>query len=208
MLDVAGIVLAAGGSTRMGRAKQVLELDGAPLVRRAALAAREAGCAPVVVVLGGRAAEVAPALLGLGVVLEVNARWQDGLAGSIAAGVARAERCGAMSALITLADQPLVDATALRRLLDAWRTSGQPIAASRYAGTIGVPACFTRSFFGPLRALEGAQGCKSLLRAHAHATALVDCPEAEHDVDTPEDYARLLARRSATLSAERARLGR
>lgn len=193
MLDVAGIVLAAGGSTRMGRAKQLLEVDGAPLVRRAALAARDAGCAPVVVVLGGRAAEVAPALLGLGVVLQVNERWQDGMGGSIAAGIACAERCGAMAALLTLADQPLVGAAALRRLLDAWRASGQPIAASRYAGTVGVPACFARDRFAALRALDGAPGCKALLHAQPRATALVDCPEAEHDVDTPDDWARLLA---------------
>lgn len=192
MPDVAGIVLAAGGSTRMGRAKQLLELDGAPLVRRAALAAQAAGCAPVVVVLGGSAAEIAPALCGPGLEIEVNERWQEGMGRSIAAGVARAERGGATAALITLADQPLVDAASLRRLLDAWRESGRPIAASRYAGTIGVPACFTRNFFAPLRALDGAQGCKALLRAHAHEAALVDCPEAEHDIDTPSDYARLL----------------
>lgn len=193
MLDVTGIVLAAGGSTRMGRAKQLLEIDGAPLVRRAVVAVRAAGCARAIVVLGGRAAEVAPALLGLGATLEVNARWEQGLGSSIAAGVARAERCGAAAVLLTLADQPLVDATALRRLLDAWRASGQPIAASRYADTVGVPACFAQGFLPLLRGLDGAQGCKPLLREHAHATTLVDCPEAALDVDTPADWERLLA---------------
>ena len=85
------------------------------------------------------------------------------------------------------------------RYLDARPAGLQPALglvavedAARYAGTIGVPACFTRNFFAPLRALDGAQGCKALLRAHAHEAALVDCPEAEHDVDTPADYARLL----------------
>lgn len=193
MLDSAAIVLAAGGSTRMGEAKQVLEVDGAPLVRRAAAAALDAGCAPVAVVLGGRAAQVVAALRGLGVVVVVNPDWQRGIGSSIAIGIACVERSDAGAALVTLADQPLVGPATLRRLLAARHHARQPIAASRYAGTIGVPASFARAFFPLLRDLDGAQGCKPLLRAHASEVVLVDCPEAELDVDTPEDYARLLA---------------
>jgi molybdenum cofactor cytidylyltransferase len=179
----------------------VLEIDGAPLVRRAALAALDAGCSPVVVVLGGRAAQVAPALLGLAVAMVVNPDWQQGIGSSIAKGVACVERSDAGAALVTLADQPLVGTAALQRLLAARHDARQPVAASRYAGTIGVPACFARAFFPLLRALEATQGCKPLLRAHASDVVLVDCPEAELDVDTPEDYACLLALRTPVRSS-------
>lgn len=204
MLDGAAIVLAAGGATRMGCAKQVLELGGAPLVRRAALAAIDAGCAPVLVVLGAHAARVAPALRDLGVELVVHREWARGLGSSIARGVVALGRSDASAVLLTLADQPLVGAAALRRLLAARHAAGKPIAASRYAGTVGVPACFARSLFPSLRALDGTQGCKPLLRALADETVLVECPEAALDVDTPADYARLLASAAALDRAESA----
>lgn len=202
----AAIVLAAGAATRMGHAKQLLELGGAPLVRRAASAALAAGCAPVVVVLGAHAPLVAPALRGLEVQVVVHPGWERGLGSSIAAGVAalqraveeavaRADTGGRVTdaVLITLADQPLVGPAALRSLLDARRAACAAIAASRYAGTVGVPACFDRALLPSLLTLDGSTGCKPLLRLHARETVLVDCPEAALDVDTPEDYARLLA---------------
>jgi molybdenum cofactor cytidylyltransferase len=192
MLDTAAIVLAAGSSSRMGRAKQMLELDGLPLVRRAAAAAIAVGCSPVVVVLGARAWQIAPALEGVGVVIAVNPDWHRGIGSSIATGIERVERSDAGAALITLADQPLVGPATLERLLAARRVAQKPIAAARYAGTTGVPACFTRALFPLLRTLDGGHGCKALLRAHPHDAVLVDCPEAALDLDTPEDYARLL----------------
>ena len=193
MLDTAAVVLAAGAATRMGRAKQLLDLAGAPLVRAAAVAALDAGCRPVAVVLGAHAAQVAAALRGLDVETVINPDWERGIGASIASGVACVERGDPRAALITLADQPLVGSAALRRLIAARHDAARPIAASRYAGTVGVPACFARALFPLLRALESAQGCKPLLRAHADDTVLVDCPEAELDVDTPDDYARLLS---------------
>lgn len=206
MLDSAALVLAAGASTRMGRAKQVLELGGTPLVRRAAAAALSAGCAPVVVVLGANAALVASALRGLDVEPVVNRAWQRGIGSSIGTGIATLARHGVGAALITLADQPLVGPETLARLLAARHAAGKSIAAARYAGTVGVPACFARALFPVLCALDGARGCKPVLGAHAHDTVLVDCPEAAIDVDTPGDFARLLApldRLGAETSCER-----
>ncbi|MBY0278526.1 NTP transferase domain-containing protein, partial [Candidatus Binatia bacterium] len=143
---------------------------------------------------------------GLDVQIVVHPVWERGIGSSIAAGVAALQRrderahrragaggCAADAVLITLADQPLVGPEALRRLLTARRDAGKAIAASRYAGTAGVPACFERALLPALLALDGATGCKPLLRAHADDTVLVDCPEAAQDVDTPADFARLLA---------------
>ena len=199
MPDTAAVVLAAGGSSRMGVPKQGLELDGTPLVRRAAEAACGAGCRPVVVVLGACADEVGRRLDGLPVLVVENARWEAGLGSSIRAGVAAAIAAAPEieGVLLALADQALVDAAALMRLCRTARSSRHPVAASRYAGTIGVPAWFARDFLPRLLALDPAEGCKRLLRAHAHETAIVDCPEAGFDVDTPEDYARLLLRTAA-----------
>ena len=82
-------------------------------------------------------------------------------------------------------------------VLDAQQAAGQPIAASRYSGTAGVPAYFAREMLPLLLRIEPAEGCKRLLREHAQATTLVDCPAAATDVDTPRDWTRLLASRLA-----------
>ena len=136
---VAAVVLAAGASTRLGAAKQLVEFRGVPLVRRAAEAAIAADANPVIVVLGARATEVAGALLDLaGVHLELNERWRDGLASSLVAGVSAATRLDACcdGVLIIAADQPLVDDVALRLLMDAFRAGARLVAAG-YSGTIG-----------------------------------------------------------------------
>jgi CTP:molybdopterin cytidylyltransferase MocA len=135
---VGAVVLAAGGSSRFGHPKQLLAYAGEPLVRRAALAARAAGAAPVVVVLGAHAELVAPAVVGLPQVTPVHhPGWAEGLASSLAAGVRALETLAACDgALVTLSDQPLVDAAALRALLARFDGSRR-IVAAEFGGTVG-----------------------------------------------------------------------
>jgi CTP:molybdopterin cytidylyltransferase MocA len=197
---VAAVVLAAGGSSRLGRPKQLVLYQGRPLVARAAEAALLAGADPVIVVLGANAATVATALSGIPVTAAINPEWKSGVGTSVATGVrAVLERARAVDAvLITLADQPLVSNTALRRLLDPWTSSHRgserrlqsTIAAAAYGGTIGVPAVFGRARFEELCSRPPTAGAARLLR-HAVRVRRVPIPEAAFDIDTPNDLERL-----------------
>jgi molybdenum cofactor cytidylyltransferase len=188
MNNIAVILLAAGGSTRMGSPKQLLSYQGRPLVRHAAQIAIASGGDPIVVVLGSRVEDARAALDGLDVVVVENTEWEKGLGTSIRAGISGAELLGCEGVILMLADQPMVTAEILKRLVEEHEETGRPIIASEYSGTVGVPAVFTREFFPNLKALLPSEGCKAVILAHLDQSIRIACPEAEMDIDTPEDY--------------------
>ena len=197
MSAIGVVLLAAGGSGRMGTPKQLLQFNGKPLVRHCtevALAAFQ----PVIAVVGASAAEVEAALVGLPVQVVHNVRWEHGVGTSIQAGVRRATELDLEGVVLLPADQPLVTAEHLRGLRDKQRTSGKPIVASRYAGTVGVPVLFSRQYFPHLLRLEAAKGCKGVIMSNRQHTLLVDCQAAEFDIDTPDDYASLASNDAAS----------
>jgi len=185
---LACVVLAAGGSRRLGRPKQLLRRQGQPLLLHAIDAARAAAPGvPLVVVLGAHRMRLrlvlrraAPAAL-----VAANPRWAEGLASSLQAAIAAVPR-GTRAILVQLVDQPRIDAGALRRLLNAWRRRPGVPAAAHYDNRAGVPAVLPRSSWRAVRALRGDSGARVLLRG-ARALTLVDMPEAAVDLDTPED---------------------
>ena len=188
---VGAVVLAAGASTRLGTPKQLLVHAGEPLVRRAAAAALAAGAASVVVVLGAHADAVAVALAGLPVTLHRHGRWSDGMASSLAAGIA-ALGDGCDGTLLTLVDQPLVDTPALAELLAVFDATHRVVAAE-YAGTLGAPAVVAHEHLPSLLAsLSGDTGAGRWLRAHAAQVTRVPLPAAAFDVDTAADAERLM----------------
>jgi molybdenum cofactor cytidylyltransferase len=190
---VAAILLAAGGSARMGRRKQLLAWQGRTLLRRAAETAVEAGCSPIVVVLGCEAERMAPELSGLPVAASVNIHWERGIGSSIKHGAARLlELSPAVdAAMILLSDQPLVNPQTLRALIGEFARSEKPACGSAYADTIGPPVVVGRPCFPQLLALPDSQGAKAIWSGRPDAIALYQCDEAATDVDTPADYARL-----------------
>jgi xanthine dehydrogenase accessory factor len=189
--DVAIAVLAAGASRRLGRPKQLVELDGAPLVRRVAAACIGAHAGPVAVIVGAGAEAVTAAVAGLPVAEVANPGWSEGIASSIRAAVRWAEATGAGALLIALADQPLISADHLAALRAAW-LAGAPVVASRFADTVGAPAIFDRSRWSALLELAGDQGAGRLLRAEG--VIALDCPAGAFDVDTDDDVRALTAR--------------
>jgi molybdenum cofactor cytidylyltransferase len=183
------IVLAAGGSSRMGSPKQLLPLAGQSLLRRAAAVAVATGCRPAVVVLGRDADALGGELAGLDLTAVHNADWSLGLGSSIRAGVAAVMSPGLAGVVVTLCDQPLVDLTAIAALIEAFHRTGAAAVAAGYAGTVGVPAVFGRAMFPALLSLDPAAGAKRLLGGPD--VVAIDLPVAAVDVDTPADYQQL-----------------
>ena len=187
-------MLAAGGSTRLGRPKQLLPYDGKSLLRRAAETAVGSVCDPVVVVLGASAAECLPELHDLPVSTVINADWAEGMGSSLRVGVETLLATCPLprdAILVMLCDQPLLTARVLDGLVDAYTQTASPLVASAYDNVTGVPALFDRSLFPELLRLSGAQGARSILQQHAAHTHHVAFPDGAIDIDTAADYARL-----------------
>lgn len=187
MTRPSGVLLAAGGSRRMGRAKQLLVWRGEPLVRRAARAALEAGVAELIVVVGAERDAVEAALAGLDVRVVENQRWQEGIGSSIAAG---ARAASGAAVLLLLADQPGVDAALLAELVAAMEAGHERVACA-YAGVVGVPALFSApGDLAALRELSGEQGARRLLRRPGAAVLAIPAEQAAHDIDDEADWRR------------------
>lgn len=188
---IAGVILAAGASTRMGRNKMLLPVDGEAMVRRTAQRALDAGLSPVVIVLGHEPDRVREALAGLDVVLAVSPDPTGPTSASLHAGLrALDEDVGA--AMVLLADMVHVTVGMLRTLIEASRRHAAPLEVSRYGDVLAPPLLFPRALWPELLAWHG-EGCgKAVVRAHAHEASLHDWPEAAlQDIDTPEDYRAL-----------------
>lgn len=186
-MSVGALVLAAGGSSRLGEPKQLLPYRGQSLVRHAVLAALGAACEPVVVVVGQQHAQIKAALHGLPVTFAPNEFWERGIGSSIRLGVAALKGCSAI--IILACDQPHVSAELIRQMRAVHEATTKPIVASAYESTLGVPALFTSTFFPALQTLPDALGAKSLIAAYPSDVASVDFPQGAVDIDTPDDLA-------------------
>ena len=204
---VAVILLAAGGSTRLGSPKQLLVYEGKSLLRRAAESALTWGRKPAVVVLGAGSERLRQEVEGLEVVVVENPAWEQGMGGSVRRGMAAVDAGeqeaagggGLDGVLLTLCDQPLVGAEALGRIGAAFDAGGRAedaIVAAAYLKTVGVPVLFGTAYFEALRTLPEDAGAKGLLRRHAGKVIAVPMPEGAVDVDTREQYERLKAGRT------------
>ena len=185
---VAGIVLAAGASRRMGTNKLLLAIEGEPMVRRTVRRVLDAGCAPVVVVTGHESARVREALVGLDVQFAESPDPTGPTSGSLHAGL-RALGDDVDAALVMLADMTQVSASMLRAVVEGIAQGRGPLGVSRFGDVLAPPLVFTRALWPELLAWHG-EGCgKAVVRAHLDEASLHDWPAAAlRDVDTPADY--------------------
>jgi CTP:molybdopterin cytidylyltransferase MocA len=183
-MSTGAVILAAGASTRLGRPKQLVTVNGETLVHRATRLALDAGCNPVVVVEG--AVPLAPGLADLSIDVVRCAEWKRGPGATLKRGVAHVQTI-VDGVLLLLVDQPAIEVDDLRRLLSA--PGG--IAAAQYDGVLGVPARFSKARFSVLATLPDERGAGPWLQAHAAEVTAVPMPGASRDVDTPEDVAAL-----------------
>jgi molybdenum cofactor cytidylyltransferase len=188
---VGAIILAAGGSTRMGRPKQLLQIEGQTLVRRIVDAATGAGCSPIVVVLGHKADAICQELDRQPVHFAINPDWSRGIGSSIRCGVEMLLTIAPSieRLMLLLCDQPRVSANVLRRVIAAQKCSEKPVCVCAYAGTVGPPVLVDRSLFEQLMSLPDDRGAKALWTgAGEDRVCHVPCEEAAMDIDTPADY--------------------
>lgn len=184
----AAVVLAAGGSRRLGRAKQLLTRDGETLVHRAARLCADTSPSRLLVVLGAYRNDIVQALAGVDCEFVVNDEWEQGLAGSLkAAAAALAGHTG--PTLIVACDQPALEAAHLRRLLDGAAAAGLGCAATLHGGAPGIPAVLAPSWLGHVDELHGDRGLGQRLRGlPAGSVWTMAAPELEFDIDNETDF--------------------
>jgi molybdenum cofactor cytidylyltransferase len=189
---VLGLVLAAGGSTRMGRPKQLAELDGRPLLAHVLAAAADAPLDRVVVALGGAATEVLDRVeLGSAEPLVVEG-WAAGMGHVLASTLAQAG--GDWRAVVVLlGDQPLVTGAAVARLVEAWRAGAGPVVTATYGGRPGNPRLFDRRLLPDLLGLAGDTGARDLVAAHPEWVHRVEVGDlaSDADIDVEADLERV-----------------
>jgi molybdenum cofactor cytidylyltransferase len=190
---VAGIVLAAGASTRMGANKLLFDLDGEPVVRRAVRRALAAGLDPVIAVLGHDAERVRRELDDLAprCRVVVNPDYAQGINTSLKAGVA-ALPATAGAVVVMLADMPFVTSDMIATLITRYRDGTAPLVISDFEGVNAPPQLYDRALFPELQTMEG-EGCgKVVVRRHRTEAAVVAWPAvALTDLDVPDDYERV-----------------
>ncbi len=189
------ILLAAGSSSRLGRAKQLIEFEGKTLIQKAIDEANKSQADCLVVVLGSNTELIQTGFESSSAPLIINSDWQQGMSSSMQAGLRfLMENEVIEQVVLMLCDQPFVDASLLDELITAKETSGKGIVAAAYSNTLGVPALFDRRYFEELVQLTGSEGAKKVIFNHQAEVHALDFPLGAVDLDTEEDINQFLIR--------------
>jgi molybdenum cofactor cytidylyltransferase len=196
--QVSAVILAAGSSTRMGQAKQLLPLGGTTVLARTIDNVRSAGLVEIVLVLGASAEAIRrqlPTSLLEGLKVVVNQAYRQGMASSLREGLSALDpQTG--GALIILGDQPFVRPQTLHQIMAGYHRSGAQIVIPSHQGNRGNPVLLSRSVFPEVMALEGDTGCRAIFPNHLDAILKVEVedPGILLDIDNQDDYDRLKLR--------------
>jgi CTP:molybdopterin cytidylyltransferase MocA len=199
---VAGVLLAAGQGSRFGRPKALVELDGRTLAERGVTMLRAGGADPILVVTGAAQVDLSPDHQARTV---YNGEWRTGMGSSLRAALRALTELGAGqdagpevgAAVVALADQPLVGAEAVGRLIAAYQ-SGAGVAVAAYGGKPRNPVLLAREYWPEvIAAATGDQGARAFLHARPELVTLVECGDTGRpdDIDTPADLERIAVSR-------------
>ncbi|WP_186757746.1 nucleotidyltransferase family protein [Echinicola salinicaeni] len=191
-IDFNILILAAGKSTRLGRAKQLLKFKGKSLLQNTIDACADLGSKEIIVVLGAHSDQIKSQLDLNKISLLYNPDYESGLASSISIGMKYLEG-QSKATLILVCDQAYIHARHLQNLVNTWRNHITKIICSSYSQTIGVPAIFPSTYYNDLMHLKGDKGAKMILLKHKYNLISLPFEGGEVDIDTEQDYNNLLA---------------
>ena len=192
---IGGLILAAGGSSRLGRPKQLVHFQGKTLIRNAAETLVDSSCDSIVVVLGAEIDGSTSEIADLPINICINHNWQTGMSSSIKAGLKELVKLeGNLSAVVvTLCDQPHITTENIDQLVTEFQQANPRIVAAQYGETVGVPALFSKELFNDLLKLKGDKGARQLIRDNLPFVERIEIEKAAIDIDLPDDAARLIS---------------
>lgn len=193
-LHCAIVILAAGQSSRLGEAKQLLPYKGKSLLVQAVDTAVATGLRPVVVVLGARNETMKQELTDKEVVIVLNEQWEEGMGSSLRCGLQKAQQVAPETegVIFMVCDQPYVSPDLLLLLIKTSAATLKLIVASSYGEQSGTPAFFSNKLFPALLEIKGDTGARKLIKQYAEEVSTIPFPEGSIDIDTPSDYQTLL----------------
>lgn len=188
---IAAVILSAGESSRMGRPKALLPIDGQTFIEKIVKALREAGLQNIIVILGHDAEAMRQKITHLPVTILVNPEYRKGQLSSLRVAIRHLlanDRCSGL--LVHLVDHPYIDAALVNLLIEGLEDSGKLIAVPRFRGKRGHPVIFARSLFNELLNAPEDQGAKAVVNAHRDETLEIETEDKgiTLDIDTPELY--------------------
>jgi molybdenum cofactor cytidylyltransferase len=190
---IAGLILAAGESSRMGQDKALLTYGGRTFLEIVVAALHEAGIERVGVVLGHHAEQIQGAVTLEGAEIVINRDYARGQTSSLQAGLRALERADLEAVVLCLVDHPLISADTVRALVASFRRSGAPVVIPTFQDQRGHPVLIGRTLFSALLSLDPGAGANTVIGRHRDATQLVEVNDSGIllDVDDPEAYHRL-----------------
>ena len=187
------MLLAAGSSSRLGKAKQLLECQGKTLLQHSMEAALKSNADKVVVVLGANAESLTPTIQQYNIYIAVNTEWSEGIASSIRKGVQVMLQSDPEinNIILMVCDQPFITTILLNELMTDDK-GNKNIVASNYGGTLGTPALFNKIYFPELLSLSNNEGAKKIIQKYSNKVVAIQFSKGDIDIDTMQDYEDLL----------------
>lgn len=191
--NVGIIILAAGSSSRLGQAKQLLKFKGKTLLEISLHAASDSLAEHMVLVLGANQDQIQQKVNLSSYDQVINKNWENGMASSMQAGLKHLLQKHEINAVIlTLSDQPFIEYKTINQLIFNYLSSKKGIITSTYQNTFGVPVLFDQKYFNELLELQSKEGAKTIIYKHLDDVEKVDFPKGAVDIDTYEDYEKLI----------------